>query len=531
MTYPSISVSQTLHTQSQGSKQYLYDSIRIGAGYDSLAGKFKKNCMVKMNSPIAFEFSDKKNFQLFRIEKLSQLTKALELPPTALLPGSPHALFKGKHDFFKSLTFNRFNHFILAKAKITFTEKNIGDSILKEKYIGYLKENGISQFTERCGNTYLSKYSMGIEYFLLFEFVSSTGKEQKKLISLFESLNQHSFRNHEFFEILFSFRNLTINKINIYKQGQSLSLDNPKQKQLAMILDQIKSEMLSKQLKPHSFVFSSYPPFIHSQSPNPNQEVLKTILSYYAENLETMRDLDYISSFPNNFKLPNIESKLIDWKGQASYNLSYLSRLFSQCASKFEPCLEPKMELSFNPIPRNLEIKQLEPRPLQHDSCLTTIYKLGRNRQCGVASYLQRQMPYCGVARYQKARNKLCPGFIPPSGPKLLKRGYLSLKPLKKDELWLLNQECQEKFGSDWIYSDMNPVNHGPLRGSQRIEGQLGYHTCIRLAKIVSCRHPNHGVEAYKKCEHPSHGIAKYKECRLPEFGVQYRIPRSCLLR
>ena len=511
--------------------QYLYKSIRIGAGYDRLSGEFKKNCMVKINSPIAFEFSDKKEFQLLKIEELSQLAWAMELPKTALLPGSPHGLLREKYHFFKSITFNRFNHFILAKAKITHTENNIGDSILKEKYIGYLKENGISQFIERCGNSYLSKYSMGMEYFFLFEFESNTVQEHEKLSSLFESLDKHSFGYEEFFEVLLSFRNLNAKKIDIFRHGDILNLDNPKQKQLANILNRIKSEMLNKELKPHSFTYSPYPAFIHKSSSHPNKKTLETVLDYYATNQETLLDLNYIGSHPNKFNLSNIETKLTDWKSQANYNLSYLSRLFSRCSHVLETCSEPGKKFLFTPIPKNLEIKHIASSHRKQNSCTTTVFKLGRGKECGVASYQQKQMPYCGVARYQKAPNKLCPGSIPPLGPQILKKGYLTLKPVDKKELKLLKLECQEKFGKDWIYSDLNPVYHGPLQGSQKVEGQPGYHTCIRLAKIVSCRHPSHGVEAYKKCEHPSHGVAKFKQCRLPEFGVQYRLPRSCLLR
>ena len=118
-----LSASQALHAQSPRSKQYLYDNIRIGAGYDSISGEFKKNCIVKVGSPITFDFSDQKLFELQQINSLSQLVQALELPLTAILPSPPHPLFKEKNDFLKLIAFNRFNSFMLAKAKISLTEK------------------------------------------------------------------------------------------------------------------------------------------------------------------------------------------------------------------------------------------------------------------------------------------------------------------------------------------------------------------------------------------------------------------------
>ncbi|NRA46991.1 MAG: hypothetical protein HRU09_18745 [Oligoflexales bacterium] len=523
-----LSASQALHAQSPRSKQYLYDNIRIGAGYDSISGEFKKNCIVKVGSPITFEFSDQKLFELQQINSLSQLVQALELPLTAILPSPPHPLFKEKNDFLKLIAFNRFNSFMLAKAKISLTEKNIGDSILKEKYIGYLKENGIGQFTERCGDSYLSKYSMGIEYFFLFEFSSHQGSIPGRLSSILKDLHKKALEHVTFFNALSSFHSLGIKRIYIFNQDDILTIDKPNENQLSMILSQIQSQLLNKKSKPHSFTFSSYSPLIEKQKPHPNNGPLDEILRYYATNQETLLDLTYISAHPDEFSLKNADPKLAEWNGQARYNLSFLSRLFSQCLSRKEDCENPKHKFFYNPRPNDLAIKQQVSPSIKHHSCMTTVYKLGRGRQCGVASYLEKRMPYCGVARYQKAPNKLCPGSIPPLGPKILKKGHLSLEQLSSSEQAYLNQECQEMFGKDWIYSDFNPVHHGPLQPSQKTEGQVGFHTCIRLAKIVSCRHPSHGVEAYKKCEHPSHGVNQFKECRSPEFGVQYRLPRAC---
>ena len=526
-----FSATQALHTKKEGGKQYLHNSVRIGAGFDSIRGEFKKNCIVKINSPITFEFSDKKNFELLSIDRLIDLTKALELPTTSILPVTPHPLFKEKHYFLKSLTFNRFNHFLLAKVKVTSYEKNIGDSILKEKYIGYLKENGINQFTERCGNSFLSKYAIGSEHFLLFEFMSRDEEEHNKLQSLFGSFENYKFNQDDFFQVLSSLQNLKIKRVYINNQNETLTLNTPSSKQLNLILSQMKSRLMKEEGQPHSFLYTPYHGIIDGQSRHPNKDSLETILSYHAANQETLNDLDYIHSHPHEFKQDKVKTKMSEWTSQAGYNLSHLSRLFSQCLNTLNSCLEPKQKYAFNPIPKSLVIKHTEANKPELNSCTTTVYKLGKGKKCGVASYIEKRMPYCGVARYQKAPNKLCPGSIRPLGPKILKKGALSFTPLDRYTRKALDTECQKKFGDDWIYSDLNPVQHGPLQASLKIEGQKGYHTCIRLAKIASCRHPSHGVEAYKKCQHPSHGVDEFKQCRRPEFGVQYRLPRSCLAR
>lgn len=527
-TFISIITPKAFSFQSRDDGLYLFDSIRIGAGFDSQTGEFKKNCIVKISSPVVFEFKDKSTFEIIQIDKLSKLIEALELPGPALIQNPPPSLYREKTNFFNSIAFNRFNHFILAKTKITLMEKNIGDSNLKEKYIGYLKENGIDQFAERCGNSYLSGYSMGIEYFFLFEIRSKTELENDQDTAIFKSLNKMPLKQAKFFETLEYFSKLNIKNVYAFKQGDILTLKSPKKSEIIDVSKQIKFKPTNKKPKPHSFTFAPYEPLTKQQNLHPNQAPLETIRDYYAQNLETLLDLDYIDTNMKEFKHISFQAKIPEWKNQANDNLSYLSRLFSLCSNPREQCTEPERKYLLNPISRNLVVKQFDESFYKNHSCTTTIYKIGRSERCGIASYKQKQMPYCGVAEYNKATNKLCPGSIPPLGPKILKKTKFSFKPMGEKQRNQLNLECKTKFGSDWIYSDINPVSHGPLQSTLKVEGQDAYYTCIRLAKIVSCRHPSHGVKAYKKCQHPNHGVEQFRECRLPEFGIDYTLPSPC---
>ena len=191
-------------------------------------------------------------------------------------------------------------------------------------------------------------------------------------------------------------------------------------------LQEIRGRFMSKPpgpSYPHSLRFKPY------QIPGPEGEEFHRIIQKTKNNLLVSRDLfyqlrlqanlDYIKMNADEF--PGSDPTEMDEHDDIMVTtLAQIQRNVNRCNSGHPACLQTRTPctglLPLTCLPAKRVVKFITSLP--GDS---PVYKEGTGPACGVLEYNKKRSLYCGVEEYRKTANKLCPGYVPPLGPRVLK--------------------------------------------------------------------------------------------------------------
>lgn len=511
---------------------YEQKNLTPGAGYDSLTNSIKKKCIRRKN-PYSLEYTDKTHRTVIMIRGYQDLETALGLQSMSVFSPGKSKLFEVRSHFINSQKLHGFHHFVLLGLRTMNTTSFLDSSILKEKYQDYLKHNGAKSFWKRCGDSFLSRYSVGQERFLLLEFRSISDEEYQTLETFLDSYTGN-YRTHEEFKkaaaglLRFEIENASL--LDGYEQVRDLQ--KPNKFQMKKWFDEFLESKRWAEPEIHSFEFKPYPIMNKEQEHFSEQvtitkEKLQNLKRIYYDTLEYHSNLDFIKF--NQKQFPSSNPTVIDEiDDKVMTVLANIRRKVSHSQPDHLSCslADPKLHMRTKLPERNRYGMLNKDIRL----CENPVYKSGTGPSCGVDSYRKKRSSLCGVELYKEAPNKLCPGYVPPKGPKIMESISSDIElsdRLTDSQKAILNNLCINSYGPDWIFSSITRDQSHPIEANGKNPGKPLIN-CVRLAVIKSCRHPSHGIERFRECSHENHGVLTYRECRSPEFGVDFIRPMAC---
>lgn len=507
-------------------------NLSLGVGYDSISHSVKKKCIRRKN-PYSLKNMDKAQRSVMMIRGYQDLEAALGLGPMSIFSSGKSKLFELRSHFLSSQKIHGFHHFVLLSQRVMNTTSFLDSGFLKEKYQDYLKHNGAKNFWKRCGDSFLSRYSTGQETFLLLEFRSLSDEEYQTLETFLDSYTGNYRTKAEFQKATTGLLKFELEKASLLNGHEQVrELIRPNKFQMKHWLDEFLHPSNWGEPDIHSFEFRPYPTLNKEQEHfneqiNTTLEKLRKFKKVYYETLEYHANLEFIKfnqkQFPssNPTVIDEIDDKVMTVLANIRRKVSHSQPDHQACSlADPDPHIRTKLPDRNRYGMLNKDIRL----------CENPVYRSGTGPSCGVEAYRKKRSSFCGVELYKEASNKLCPGYVPPKGPKILLKVPEEVdlsQALSSHDKDLLSRECIQNFGPDWIFSSVTNEQNHPVETNEK-DHKLPMVNCIRLAVIGSCRHPSHGVERFRECSHENHGVLAYRECRSPEFGVDFIRPMAC---